>query len=74
MHVEVQVLSKCLRRDGSEKTTNQFLQVLELNTMEFNLHLLVLGGGNNFEVPRHCRDESHDECEVVVRSIVEVHG
>ena len=45
--------------------------------MEFNLHFFVLGGGNDFQISVivfiHRFDEFRDECEVIVRSIVEVH-
>ena len=75
VHVDVQVPSECLCNDRSERTADEFQRVLELNAIVLNLHLLVLGGWNDFEIPaRHRRDELHDECEIVVRSIVEVHG
>ena len=59
-----------------ERTVDQFQRVLELNTMEFNLHFFVLGGGNDFQISVffvHRCDEFHDECEVIMRSIVEIH-
>ena len=76
MFVVFQVPSECLSHDGLERTADQFQRVFELNTMEFNLHFLVLGGGNDFQISIvfvHRCDEFHDECEIVVRSIVEVH-
>ena len=44
--------------------------------MEFDPHLLVFGGGNDFQISVvvvHRCDEFHDECEVIMRSIVEGH-
>ena len=74
MHTEVQVTSECLSHDGSERTTDQLQRVLELNAVVLDLHLLVLGGENDFEsFVGHCHDEFHDKCEVIVRYIVEVH-
>ena len=74
--VVLQVISECLSHDGLESTADQFQWVLELNIMVFDLHFLVLGGWNDFYgsfcLP-HRFDEFHDECEIVVRSIVEVH-
>ena len=71
MHVQIEVTSECLCDDGSERTADEFQRVLELNVIVFNLHFLVLGGWNDFEVPAggYC-NEYHDICEIVVRSIV----
>ena len=73
MFVVLQIISECPDHDGLEKTVDQFQQVFELNTMVFDLYFLVLGGGNDFEVSRNCRDEFHDECEIIMKSIAEVH-
>ena len=72
MQVQIEVPSKCLSHNGSERTADELQRVLELNTIVLDLHLLVLGGWNNFEVSGHCFDEFHDEREIIVRSIVEV--
>ena len=73
MHIQIEVASECLSHDGSERTADEFQRVLELNAVVFDLHLLVFGGWNDFEIPAgdSC-DEFHDECEVVVRSIMEI--
>ena len=77
MFVVFQVISECLSHNGLEKTIDQFQQVFELNTMEFNLHFFVLGGENDFQISVivffHLFDEFHDECEIIMKSIVEVH-
>ena len=45
--------------------------------MVFDLYFLVLGGGNDFQISVvvvvHRFDEFHDECEIIMRSIVEVY-
>ena len=64
---------KCLCNDGTQWTADELQRVLELNAIVLDLHFLVLSGWNDFEIPaRHRRDELHDECEIVVRPIVEV--
>ena len=70
--VQIEVATECLCHNRSERTADELQRVLELNAIVLNLHFLVLGGWNDFEIPRHCQDEFHDEHEVVVRSIVEV--
>ena len=74
MHVQIEVPFECLCHNGSERTADELQRVLELNAVVFDLHFLVLSSGwNNFEIPAEdSRDELHDECEVVVRSIVEI--
>ena len=74
VHVDVQVPSEFLCNNRSERTADEFQRVLELNAIVLDLHFLVLGGWNDFQISRHCCDELHDESEVIVRSIVEVHG
>ena len=44
MFVVIQVISECLSHNGPEWTTDQFQQVLELNTMVFDMHFLALSG------------------------------
>ena len=74
MHIQIEVFSKCLCHNRSERTADELQRVLELNAIVFDLHLLVFGGWNDFEVPTgDSRDELYDECEIIVRSIVEVH-
>ena len=77
MFVVIQVIFKGLSHDGSERTVNQFQQVFELNTMVFDMYFFVLDGGNDFQISVvvvvHRFDEFHDECEVIMRSIVELH-
>ena len=72
MHIEVQVTSKCLCHNGTQWTADEFQRVLELNAIVLDLHFLVFSGWNDFQISRHCGDEFHDECEIVVRSIVKV--
>ena len=73
MHIQIEVPSECLCHDGTQWTADQFQRILELNAIVFDLHLLVFGGWNDLEIPAgDSRDEFHDECEVVVRPIVEV--
>ena len=72
MHVQIEVASECLCHDGTQRTADELQRVLELNAIVFDLHFLVFSGWNDFQISRHCRDELHDEREVVVRSIVEV--
>ena len=72
MRVQIEVASECLCHNGKQWTSDKLQQVLELNAIVFNLHLLVLSGWNDIQISRYCRDELHDECEIVVRSIVEV--
>ena len=73
VHVQIEVTTEHLSHDKFERNANEFQRVLELNTMIFDLYLLVLGGWNDFEVSGHRRNKFHDECEVTVRSIVEIH-
>ena len=77
MFVVIQIVLECLNYDSLERTADQFQRVLELNTMEFDMHFLVLGSGNDFQISVvvfiHQCDEFHDECEIIMRSIVEVH-
>ena len=76
MFVVIQIISECLSHNGLERTTDQFQQVLKLNTMVFDLHFLALSGWNDFQISIvvfHRCNEFHDECEVIMRSIVEVH-
>ena len=76
MFVVIQIISECLDYDGLERTADQFQQVFELNTMVFDLPFFVFGGGNDFYGSfclLHQCDEFHDECEVIMRSLVKLH-
>ena len=73
VHVEVQIPSKCLSRNGTQWTADQFQRVLELNAIVLDLHFLVFCGWNDFQISRYCRDELHDVREIIVRPIVKVH-
>ena len=73
MHIQIEVASECLCHNGTQWTADEFQRVLELNAVVLNLHFLVFGGWNDFEVPAgDSRDELYDEYEVIVRFIVEV--
>ena len=76
MFVVLQIIAKCLSHNGLEWTTDQFQRVLELNTMVFDLYFFVLGSWNDFQISVvvvHRCDEFYDECEVVMKSIVDVY-
>ena len=77
MFVVIQVIFKGLSHDWLERTADQFQRVFELNTMVFDMYFFVLGGGNDFQISVvvvvHRFDEFHDECEIIMKSIVEVH-
>ena len=76
MFVAFQIISECLSHNGLERTADQFQQVFELNTIVFDLHFFVLGGGNDFRISVvvvYRIDEFHNECEIIMRFIVEIH-